>query len=86
MFIGELLLNSFRSLPSRRLHPYLAQNELLQWCKEKGIVVVAYASTGEGCNLTFYHSFIFLFIDHDVQVMRWSAKIQPLSRSQMNTM
>lgn len=28
------------------LHPYLVQSELLQWCKDKGITVVAYAATG----------------------------------------
>lgn len=28
------------------LHPYLAQNELLEWCKDNGITVVAYAATG----------------------------------------
>ncbi|KAG2121320.1 NADP-dependent oxidoreductase domain-containing protein [Suillus clintonianus] len=45
----EQLLKTAKVTPAVlqiELHPYLAQNELLQWCKNKGITVVAYAATG----------------------------------------
>ncbi|KAG2344226.1 Aldo/keto reductase [Suillus weaverae] len=45
----EQLLKTAKVTPAVlqiELHPYLAQNELLQWCKDKGITVVAYAATG----------------------------------------
>ncbi|KAG1744634.1 NADP-dependent oxidoreductase domain-containing protein [Suillus paluster] len=45
----EQLLKTAKVMPAVlqiELHPYLAQNELLQWCKENGIAVVAYAATG----------------------------------------
>lgn len=32
-----------------RLHPYLAQKDLLAYCKEKGIILAAYTPTGEYC-------------------------------------
>lgn len=46
-------------IQSHRLHPYLAQNELVRWCKCKGIVVVAYAATGEDDSLMFLHSRVY---------------------------
>jgi glycerol 2-dehydrogenase (NADP+) len=60
VFINRTLLSDamvhISLIQSHRLHPYLAQNELVQWCKGKGIVVVAYAATGEDDSLTSFHS------------------------------
>ncbi|KAH7919561.1 reductase AKOR2 [Leucogyrophana mollusca] len=45
----EKLLSTAKVMPAMlqvELHPYLAQNDLLAYCKEKGILVTAYAPTG----------------------------------------
>ncbi|KIJ60933.1 hypothetical protein HYDPIDRAFT_116626 [Hydnomerulius pinastri MD-312] len=45
----ERLLATAKIMPAMlqvEMHPYLAQNELLAYCKEKGITVTAYAPTG----------------------------------------
>ncbi|KAL0952438.1 hypothetical protein HGRIS_006709 [Hohenbuehelia grisea] len=45
----ERLLKTAKVVPAVNqveLHPYLAQNDLLQFCQEKGIILTAYAATG----------------------------------------
>jgi len=45
----EQLLKTAKVMPAVlqiEIHPYLVQNELVKWCKDKDIVVVAYAATG----------------------------------------
>lgn len=45
----EELFKTAKVMPAMlqvEMHPYLAQNELLAYCKEKGITVTAYAPTG----------------------------------------
>ncbi|KAH7919560.1 Aldo/keto reductase [Leucogyrophana mollusca] len=45
----EQLLKTAKIVPAVlqvELHPFLAQHDLLRYCREKGIVVAAYAATG----------------------------------------
>jgi len=45
----EILLKTAKVVPAANqveLHPYLAQNELRAYCKDKGIVIEAYAPSG----------------------------------------